>query len=107
MYTLDRGKFGTGVSNIDRIVENEFGEKEDTEDDEGAGDERDIWSVGHVTEEDFETTEGESEDLYDKLMEMLGWKVTDNENENENKKEKVLNLFPPFLGSCRSVSFKF
>ena len=40
------------------------GEEEDTEDDEGAGDERDIWSVSHVTEEDFETTEGELEDLY-------------------------------------------
>ena len=67
-----------------RIVENETGEEEDTEDDESVGDERDIWSVTHVTEEDFETTEGESEDLYDKLMEMTGWKVTDNENENEN-----------------------
>ena len=42
-----------------------------------------VWSVTHVTEEDFETTEGETEDLYDKLMEMTGWKVTDNENENE------------------------
>ena len=31
-----------------------------------------------------ETTEGDSEDLYDNLMEMTGWKVTDNENENEN-----------------------
>ena len=39
-----------------------------------------------MTEEDFETTEGETEDLYDKLMEMVGWKstVTDDENENEN-----------------------
>jgi hypothetical protein len=34
-----------------------------------------------VTEEDFETTEGESEDLYDKLMEMTGWTVTDKESE--------------------------
>ena len=36
-----------------------------------------------MTEEDFQTTEGEGEDLY-KLMEMTGLKVTDNENENEN-----------------------
>ncbi len=36
-----------------------------------------------MTEEDFETNEGESEDLYDKLMGMTGWKVTDNENEND------------------------
>ena len=50
-------------------AENEVGE-EDTEDDEGYGDERDIWSVTHVTEEDFEPTDGEGEDLYDKLMEI-------------------------------------
>ena len=37
-----------------------------------------------MTVEDFETTEGESEDLYDKLMEMTGWKVIDNKNENED-----------------------
>ena len=72
------------ATNLGRIVENETGEEDDTEDDEGAGDERDIWSVTHVTEENFETTEGEAEDLYDQLMEMAGWKVTDNENENEN-----------------------
>ena len=39
--------------------------------------------VSHVTEEDFETTEGETEDLHDKLMEVVGWKVTDKE-EKEN-----------------------
>jgi len=39
-------------------------------------DERDIWEVAHVTEEDFETTEGETQDLYDKLMEMTGWTPT-------------------------------
>ena len=72
------------VSNLARIVENETGEEEDTEDDEGTGGERDIWSVVHVTEEDFETTEGEGQDLYGKLMEMVGWNVTDKENEKEN-----------------------
>jgi hypothetical protein len=36
-----------------------------------------------VTEEEFETTEGESVDLYDKLMEMAGWIVTDEENQND------------------------
>jgi hypothetical protein len=29
-----------------------------------------------VTEEDFETTEGEAQDLYDKLMELGGWTPT-------------------------------
>ena len=70
--------------NLPGIVENESREEEDTEDDEGVGDEREICEVAHVTEEDFETTEGEEEDLYDKLMEMVGWKVTDNENENDS-----------------------
>ena len=54
------------TTNLPRIVENESGEEEDTEVDEDGGDERDIWSVSTVTEEDFETTEGEVEDLYDK-----------------------------------------
>ena len=36
-----------------------------------------------MTEEDFETTEGEMVDLYDKLMELVGWNVTDTENEND------------------------
>ena len=35
-----------------------------------------------MTEEDCETTENESVDLYDKLMEMTGWKVVDKEKEN-------------------------
>jgi hypothetical protein len=69
--------------NLASIVENEAGEQEDTEDDDGARDEREIWEVAHVTEEDFETNEGEVEDLCDKLMEVAGWKVTDNENEND------------------------
>jgi ribosomal protein L40E len=46
-------------------------------------DERDIWQVTDVTEEDWETTEGEAADLYDKLMEMAGWKVTDKQKEND------------------------
>jgi hypothetical protein len=60
-----------------------FTSQEDQEDDEGSGDEREIWKVTYVTEEDFETTEGEEVDLYDKLMEMTGWNVTDTENEND------------------------
>ncbi len=36
-----------------------------------------------MTEEVFETTEGETVDLYDKLMEMTRWIVTDEENKND------------------------
>ena len=45
---------------------------QEQEDHEGAADEREIWQATDVTEEDFETTEGETVDLYDKLMEMTG-----------------------------------
>jgi hypothetical protein len=43
-------------SDVDNIVDSESGEEEDKEDDDGVADEKDIWEVTHVTEEDFETT---------------------------------------------------
>jgi hypothetical protein len=50
--------------NLTTILENDAGEEQDKQDDEGAADERDIWEVAHVTEQDFETTSsGEAEDL--------------------------------------------
>ena len=54
----------------------------DKEDDDGDTYERGIWEVTTVTEEDSETTEGESMDLYDKVMELAGWKSVDHEKEN-------------------------
>ena len=71
------------AANLARIVVNESREEEDTEDVEGARDERKVWEAAHVTDEDFETNEGDVEDLYDKLMEMTGWNVTKSENEND------------------------
>jgi hypothetical protein len=44
--------------NLTSIVQKDVGTEEDKEDDEGVGDERDIWEVSHVTEEDFESTDG-------------------------------------------------
>ncbi len=35
-----------------------------------------------MTEEDLETTEGESMYIYDKLMELVGWNPVDHEKEN-------------------------
>jgi hypothetical protein len=58
--------------NLTIIVENESGEQEDTEDDDGTRDEREIWEVTHVTEEDFETNEGEVEDLWKLNMGLIG-----------------------------------
>jgi hypothetical protein len=37
-------------ANVGSIVDNDAGEDQDKEDDEGAGDERDIWEVTHLTE---------------------------------------------------------
>ncbi len=36
-----------------------------------------------MTEEDFENTQSDSEDLYDNFMEMTGWKVTDKELDHD------------------------
>ena len=36
-----------------------------------------------MTEDDLETTEGESVELYDKLIELSGWKVVDKDKEND------------------------
>jgi len=68
---------------VGRLDDDDSTTQEDQEDDEGVSDDRKVWQVTDVTEEDFETTEGETVDLYDKLMEMVGWNVTDTENEND------------------------
>ncbi len=60
-------------------LEEESGGEKDKGDDDGTAEEREIWQVTAVTEEDLETTEGEAVDLYDKLMELAGWKAVDNE----------------------------
>ena len=65
------------------LLEEESGAEKDKDDDVGAAEEREIWQVTTVTEEDLKTTEGEVVDLYDKLMELAGWKTVDNEKENK------------------------
>ena len=47
------------VVGLRRTVEEETREEEEQEEDEGVVDENEIWQVTDVTEEDFETTEGE------------------------------------------------
>jgi hypothetical protein len=76
LYALEDRQLRLQEANVATILENDAGEEQDNQDDEGATDERDIWEVAHVTEQDFETTEGETEDLYDKLMSMTGWTPT-------------------------------
>jgi hypothetical protein len=50
---------------------------------EGKGNQGCSWSHTDVTEEDFETTEGEMVDLYDKLMEMVRWILSHRRGETE------------------------
>ena len=68
------------TGNVDSVDDDDSSHstaQEDHADDEGSASEREIWQVTDVTEEDFETTEGQSVDLYDKLMVMTGWTVRD------------------------------
>ena len=43
------------------------------EGDEGFPDDREIWGVTHVCEEDLESTEGEGVDFLSELLELVGW----------------------------------
>ena len=66
-----------------RIVEDETGEGQDKEDDEGVADEREIWQVTDVTEEELGTTEGEEVDLLTTLLELEGLEVEDKEKKKD------------------------
>jgi len=58
------------ISVRSNIVEDDSGEEETKEGDEGTPDEREIWQVTHVGEEELETTEGEEVYLLAQLLEM-------------------------------------
>ena len=82
-YRPNHNKYTTGTDSCIPLTPDRTGGErvvpsmiQDKPDDEGAADERDIWEVAHVTEEDFETTEGEVQELYNKLLEMAGWTPT-------------------------------
>ena len=64
MYAGRRGNCGWG--------EDDTSDKEDLEYYEGFQDERDIWEVEHVSEQDLETTEGEGVDLLSELLDLVG-----------------------------------
>ena len=66
------------------ITQDDTTDEEDLEDDEGFQDERDIWEVTHVTEQELETTEGEGVDLLYELLDLVGWpQVNDDETEKD------------------------
>jgi len=56
------------------------------EDNEGVQDEREIWEVTHVSDQELETTEGEGVDLLAELLELSGWaQVNDKETPGEGQ----------------------
>ena len=53
-------------------------------DDDCFPDDREVWEVTHVREEDVETTEGEGVDFLAELLELAGWtQVNDEETEKD------------------------
>ena len=58
---------------LPRILEEENGEEQNTEDDECAADESEICRVTDVTEEEFGTNEGDEVDLLFSLLELADW----------------------------------
>ena len=53
-------------------------------DDDGFPDDREVWEVTHVREEDLETNEGEGVDFLAELLEMAGWGQVDDEETEED-----------------------
>ena len=76
----------------DRRVRQEVCNSPQEESDDGEGmvdddcfpDDREVWEVTHVREEDVETTEGEGVDFLGELLEVVGWgQVDDEETETD------------------------
>jgi hypothetical protein len=69
---------------VSNIAQDESVDGEDMVDVEGFQDEREIWEVTHVREEDLETTEGEGVDFLAQLLELAGCQqVNDEETEKD------------------------
>ncbi len=66
------------------LPQDESVDEEDMVDTGGFQDERQIWEVTHVCEEDLKTTEGEGVDFLAELLELSGWtQVNDEETEQD------------------------
>jgi hypothetical protein len=57
----------------------ELGDGEGMVDDDCFPDDREVWEVTHVREEDVETTEGEGVDFLSELLELSGWTLVDDD----------------------------
>ena len=57
----------------------ELGDAEGMVDDDCFPDDREVWEVTHVREEDVETTEGEGVDFLGELLDLSGWTLVDDD----------------------------
>jgi hypothetical protein len=57
----------------------ESGDGKSMVDDDCFPDDREVWEVTHVCEEDVETTEGEGVDFLVELLDLSGWTLVDDE----------------------------
>ena len=57
----------------------ELGDGEGMVDDDCFSDDREVWEVTHVREEDVERTEGEGVDFLPELLELSGWTLVDDD----------------------------
>ena len=64
---------------VSNITQDESVNGEGMVDDDGFPDDRQLWEVTHVREEDLETTEGDGVDFPAELLELSGWTVVDDE----------------------------
>ena len=64
---------------VSNITQDESVDGEGMVDDDGFPDDREVWEVTHVCEEDLETTEGEGVDFLAELLEVVGWSQVDDE----------------------------
>ena len=60
-------------------AQEESGDGEGMVDDDCFPDDREVWEVTHVREEDVETTEGEGVDFLGELLELSGWTLVDDD----------------------------
>ena len=69
---------------VSNITQDESVDGEGMVDDDGFPDDREVWEVTHVCEEDLETNEGEGVDFLAELLEMTGWGQVDDEETEED-----------------------
>ena len=66
------------------IAQDESVDEGDMVDDDGFQDDREIWEVTHVREEELETNESEGVDFLGELLDLVGWsQVNDEETEKD------------------------